>query len=148
LFPKPPRRQTLGKPVKLVDPRGRHEGGYYRPAWHNRLAAGLDESGNLTAWKHTLVGQSILAGTPFEAMIQNGVDRTSVEGAQDLPYAVPNLLVDLHSPKTGVPVLWWRSVGHSNTAFVVESFIDEAAHAAGKDPLDPRAPRCILLKRC
>ena len=91
-----------------------------------------------------MVGQSILAGTPFEAMIQNGVDRTSVEGAQDLPYAVPNLLVDLHSPKTGVPVLWWRSVGHSNTAFVVESFIDEAAHAAGKDPFEFRR---VLLEK-
>ncbi len=104
--------KVLGKPVKIVWTREDDtRGGYYRPAWHNRLAAGLDESGRLTAWKHTIVGQSILAGTPFEGMIRNGVDRTSVEGAQDLPYAVPNLLVDLHSPKTGVPVLWWRSGG-------------------------------------
>ncbi|MCX5910537.1 MAG: molybdopterin-dependent oxidoreductase, partial [Deltaproteobacteria bacterium] len=131
--------KVIGKPIKLIWTREDDtKGGYYRPSWHNRLTAGLDESGQLTAWKHTLVGQSILAGTPFEAMIQNGVDRTSVEGAQDLPYAVPNLFVDLHSPKTGVPVLWWRSVGHSNTAFVVESFIDEAAHAAGKDSLEFR----------
>ena len=137
--------KVIGKPIKLIWTREDDtKGGYYRPAWHNRLTAGLDESGQLTSWKHTLVGQSILAGTPFEAMIQNGVDRTSVEGAQDLPYAVPNLLVDLHSPKTGVPVLWWRSVGHSNTAFVVESFIDEAAHAAGKDPLEFR--RALLEK--
>jgi len=137
--------KVIGKPVKLVWSREDDtKGGYYRPAWHNRLTAGLDESGQLTSWKHTLVGQSILAGTPFEAMIQNGVDRTSVEGAQDLPYAVPNLFVDLHSPKTGVPVLWWRSVGHSNTAFVVESFIDEAAHAAGKDPFEFR--RALLEK--
>ena len=126
--------KVIGKPIKLVWTREDDiKGGFYRPFWYNRLAAGLDESGNLTAWKHTLVGQSILAGTPFEAMIRNGVDLTSVEGAHDLPYAVPHLLVDLHSPKTGVPVLWWRSVGHSQTAFVVESFIDEAAHAAGKD---------------
>ena len=131
--------KVLGKPVKLVWTREDDtRGGYYRPAWHNRLAAGLDEDGKLTAWKHTIVGQSILAGTPFEGMIQNGVDRTSVEGAHDLPYAVPNLLVDLHSPKTGVPVLWWRSVGHSQTAFAVESFIDEAAYAAGKDPFEFR----------
>jgi len=137
--------KVIGKPIKLIWTREDDtKGGYYRPAWHNRLTAGLDESGQLTSWKHTLVGQSILAGTPFEAMIQNGVDRTSVEGAQDLPYAVPNLLVDLHSPKTGVPVLWWRSVGHSNTAFVVESFIDEAAHAAGKDPFEFR--RALLEK--
>lgn len=137
--------KVIGKPIKLIWTREDDtKGGYYRPAWHNRLTAGLDESGQLTSWKHTLVGQSILAGTPFEAMIQNGVDRTSVEGAQDLPYAVPNLFVDLHSPKTGVPVLWWRSVGHSNTAFVVESFIDEAAHAAGKDPFEFR--RALLEK--
>jgi isoquinoline 1-oxidoreductase beta subunit len=131
--------RVLGKPVKLVWTREDDtKGGYYRPAWFNRLSAGLDESGRLTAWKHTIVGQSILSGTPFEAMVKDGVDRTSVEGAQDLPYAIPDLLVDLHSPRTGVPVLWWRSVGHSNTAFAVESFIDEAAQAAGKDPFEFR----------
>lgn len=137
--------KVIGKPIKLIWTREDDtRGGYYRPFWYNRIAAGLDESGNLTAWKHTLVGQSILAGTPFEAMIRNGVDLTSVEGAHDLPYAVPNFLVDLHSPKTGVPVLWWRSVGHSQTAFVTESFIDEAAHGAGKDPLEFR--RALLEK--
>jgi isoquinoline 1-oxidoreductase beta subunit len=76
-----------------------------------------------------------MEGTPFEkAMIKNGVDEASVEGAKEIPYNIPNLLVDLHSPKTGIPVLWWRSVGHSHTAFVVEGFIDEVAHKAGKDP--------------
>jgi isoquinoline 1-oxidoreductase beta subunit len=137
--------KVIGKPIKVIWTREDDiKGGYYRPFWYNRLAAGLDESGSLTAWKHTLVGQSILTGTPFEAMIRNGVDLTSVEGAHDLPYAVPNLLVDLHSPKTGVPVLWWRSVGHSQTAFVTESFIDEAAHGAGKDPYEFR--RALLEK--
>ena len=137
--------KVVGKPIKLIWTREDDlKGGYYRPFWYNRLAAGLDESGKLTAWKHTIVGQSILAGTPLEAMIRDGVDRTSVEGAHDLPYAVPNLLVDLHSPKTGVPVLWWRSVGHSQTAFVTESFIDEAAYAAGKNPFEFR--RALLEK--
>jgi isoquinoline 1-oxidoreductase beta subunit len=80
-----------------------------------------------------------VAGTLFEAMlVKKGIDHTSVEGAQDIPYAIPNLLVDLHSPRIGVPVLWWRSVGHSHTAFVVESFLDEVAHAAGKDPFELR----------
>jgi isoquinoline 1-oxidoreductase beta subunit len=65
---------------------------------------------------------------------KEGVDETSVEGAADIPYKIPNILVDLHSTKIGVPVQWWRSVGHSHTAFVVESFIDELAHATGKDP--------------
>lgn len=128
--------KVVGKPVKVIWTREDDtKGGYYRPAWLSRLSAGLEENGRLSAWKHTLVGQSILAGTPMEAMIRDGVDSTSVEGARDLPYAVPNLLVDLHSPKTGVPVLWWRSVGHSQNAFAVESFLDEAARAAGKDPL-------------
>jgi isoquinoline 1-oxidoreductase beta subunit len=110
-------------------------GGYYRPQWHSRIAAGLDAAGMPVAWKHIVVGQSILDGTPFAGMIKDGVDATSVEGAADLPYAVPNVAVDLHSPKVGVPVLWWRSVGHSHTAFVVESFVDELAHAAGRDPV-------------
>jgi isoquinoline 1-oxidoreductase beta subunit len=132
--------KLVKKPVKVVWTRGDDmKGGYYRPLWYDRISAGLDAAGNLTGWRHTIVGQSIAAGTPFEnAMIRDGVDVSSVEGAVDLPYAVPNILVDLHTPKSMVPVLWWRSVGHSHTAFVVESFIDEAAHAAGKDPVEFR----------
>ena len=128
------------KPVKVIWTRGDDmKGGYYRPLWYDRISAGLDAEGMLTAWGHTIVGQSIIAGTPFEnAMIRDGVDVSSVEGASDLPYAVPNILVDLHTPKSMVPVLWWRSVGHSHTAFVVESFMDEVAHAAGKDPVEFR----------
>ena len=132
--------KAIRKPVKVI--RTREDdmaGGYYRPLWYDRIAAGLDEKGNLVAWKHTIVGQSIIAGTAFEARLkENGIDRTSVEGAADLPYDIPNLLVDLHTPKIDVPVLWWRSVGHSHTAFVVESFMDEAAHTAGKDPYEFR----------
>ncbi len=109
--------------------------GFYRPMWYDRISAGLDSSGNPLAWHHTIVGQSIIAGTPFEsAMIKNGIDDTSVEGAADIPFSIPNILVDLHTTKNGVPVLWWRSVGHSHTAFVVQCFLDELAHAAGKDP--------------
>jgi isoquinoline 1-oxidoreductase beta subunit len=85
------------------------------------------------------VAPSILAGTPFESsMVKDGIDGTSVEGAADLPYAIPNILVDLHSPNPGVPVLWWRSVGHSFTAFATEGFVDELAHAAGRDPFEYR----------
>ncbi len=128
--------KAVGKPVKVVWTREDDmKGGYYRPMWYDRIAAGLDTDGNPVAWQHTIVGQSILAGTAFEKMmVKNGVDGTSVEGAQDIPYKIPNILVDLHTTKIGVPVLWWRSVGHSHTAFVVESFMDELAHAAGKDP--------------
>ncbi|MBI4831081.1 MAG: xanthine dehydrogenase family protein molybdopterin-binding subunit [Candidatus Lindowbacteria bacterium] len=128
------------KPVKVIWTREDDmKGGYYRPLWYDRLAAGLDAEGNPVAWRHTFVGQSILAGSPFEAsMVKDGIDATSIEGAAGIPYAIPNLLVELHSPKIGVPVQWWRSVGHSHTAFVVESFIDELAHAAGKDPFEFR----------
>jgi isoquinoline 1-oxidoreductase subunit beta len=132
--------KAAGKPVKLVWTREDDmRGGYYRPMWYDRFAAGLDKDGNLIAWRHTIVGQSIIADTPFEgAMLKNGLDITSVEGAEDIPYAIPNILVDLHSPKLPVTVQWWRSVGYSHTAFVVEGFLDEAAHAAGKDPFEFR----------
>jgi isoquinoline 1-oxidoreductase subunit beta len=81
----------------------------------------------------------------LESMIKNGIDPASVEGAAELPYAIPNVLVDLHSPTVGVPVQWWRSVGHSHTGFVVESFLDELALAAGKDPYEFR--RALLAHR-
>ncbi|BBA34994.1 aerobic-type carbon monoxide dehydrogenase, large subunit CoxL/CutL-like protein [Methylocaldum marinum] len=138
--------KAVKKPVKVVWTREDDiKGGYYRPAFYDRLTAGLDAKGRLIAWSHTLVGQSIAIGTPFEsAMIRDGVDVSSVEGAADLPYAIPNVRVDLHSPRLEIPVLWWRSVGHSHTAFVVESFIDEVAHAAGKDPY--RFRRDLLAK--
>lgn len=122
-------------------------GGYYRPMWLSRLRASLGEDGRPAAWSHTIVGQSIIAGSPFAAgMLKDGIDGTSVEGAADAPYlaSIPAHRVDLHSPTSPVPVLWWRSVGHSHTAFVVESFIDELAHAAKKDPLDYR--RALLPK--
>jgi isoquinoline 1-oxidoreductase beta subunit len=67
-----------------------------------------------------------------------------VEGAADTPYAIPNLQMELHSPKNAVPVLWWRSVGHSHTAFVMESFMDELAHEAGQDPY--RYRRALLAR--
>ena len=131
--------KAVRAPVKVVWTREDDiRGGWYRPMWYDRVAAGLDAYGNPVAWTHTIVGQSIMAGTLFEAFIKNGIDASSVEGAAELPYAIPNVLVDLHSPKVGVPVQWWRSVGHSHTGFVVESFIDELAHAAGKDPYDFR----------
>jgi isoquinoline 1-oxidoreductase beta subunit len=111
------------------------QGGYYRPLWHARMSAVLDEGGAPSAWRHRIVGQSIMKGTFIEKKrIQNGVDIASVEGAKEVPYQIPNLSVELHSPEEGLTVQWWRSVGHSHTGFEVESFIDELAHAAGKDP--------------
>lgn len=132
--------KAVKKPVKVMWTREDDiTGGYYRPMWYDRIAAGLDENGKPIAWKHTIVGQSIVAGTSFEkTLVKDGVDETSVEGASDIPYDIPNILVDLHSPKYPITVQWWRSVGHSHTAFVVETFIDELAHAAGKDPFEFR----------
>lgn len=114
-------------PVKLVWLREDDmRAGYYRPLFHHALAAALDADGRLIGWRHRLVGQSIL-GT-------DGVDPLSVEGAANLPYAIPNMTVDLHTPTDiGVPVLWWRSVGSSHTAHATEAFIDEVAAAAGRD---------------
>jgi isoquinoline 1-oxidoreductase beta subunit len=109
---------------------------YYRPLYVHRLRAGLDAQGRALAWEHRIVGQSILAGSPFEkAMVKHGIDPTSVEGAVDLPYAIPNLTVDLHTTQLPVPVQWWRSVGHTHTAHATETMIDELAVRAGKDPV-------------
>ena len=132
--------KAVKAPVKVIWTREDDiRGGYYRPMWRDRIAAGVDPSGSPVAWSHTIVGQSILAGTPFEkSLVKDGIDGTSVEGAADLPYAIPNLRVELHSPHSAVPVLWWRSVGHSHTAFVTECFLDELAQTAGKDPLEFR----------
>ncbi len=128
--------KEIRQPVKVIRTREDDmRAGYYRPLWHDRVAACLDDAGMPLAWHHRIVGQSILAGTPFEsAMVKDGIDDTSVEGAANTTYAIPNLQIELHSPKNAVTVLWWRSVGHSHTAFVMESFMDELAHAAGKDP--------------
>jgi isoquinoline 1-oxidoreductase beta subunit len=132
-------------PVKLVRTREDDmRAGYYRPLFFHRLEAGLDEDGRPVAWRQRIVGQSIIAGTAFEgALVKDGVDVTSVEGAANLPYAIPNIRVELHSPVHPVPVQWWRSVGSTHTAFAVETFIDRLATAAGSDPFEYRQ---ILLR--
>lgn len=124
-------------PVKLVWTREDDtRAGWFRPMVLHRVRAGLDADGRPVAWEHRIVGQSIAAGTAFEpALVKDGIDQTSVEGAANLPYAIPNLLVELHSPELPVPVQWWRAVGSTHTAFAVETLIDELAVAAGQDPL-------------
>ncbi|MBC7984880.1 MAG: xanthine dehydrogenase family protein molybdopterin-binding subunit, partial [Candidatus Obscuribacterales bacterium] len=124
-------------PVKLVWTREEDtRGGYYRPMYFHKLKAGVDAQGNIVAWQHRIVGQPISAGA--------GLDQNSVEGASNLPYAIPNLLVDLHTTKVGVPTQWWRSVGSTHTAFSTECFLDEIAHATKKDPIELR--RALLAK--
>ncbi|WP_394892012.1 molybdopterin cofactor-binding domain-containing protein [Mesorhizobium sp. AaZ16] len=128
-----------GKPVKVQWTRENDmRGGRYRPAYVHVVKAGLDKDGKVVALSDHIVGQSIAAGSPFAAMIKDGVDPTSVEGASNLPYAVPNLKIDLTTTEVGVPVLWWRSVGSTHTAYVMETFIDELAAAAKRDPVEFR----------
>src|SRR5438874_6814923 len=134
-----------GTPIKLVWTREDDiRGGYYRPMHAHRVEIGLGADGMPSAWRHVVVGQSILAGTPFaEMMIKNGVDQTTVEGAADTSYNIPNFLITAHNPTVNVPVLWWRSVGHTHNAFVMETLIDELATRAKMDPI---AYRRKLLK--
>ncbi|AFL50881.1 isoquinoline 1-oxidoreductase beta subunit [Sinorhizobium fredii] len=128
-------------------------GGRYRPAYVHSLKAAIDDGGKLVAWNNHIVGQSIVAKTAFEGMVKNGVDPTSVEGASNLPYTIPNQTVGLTSTEVGVPVLWWRSVGSTHTAFAAETFLDEVAEAAGRDPvefrlsmLEPESRHATVLK--
>ena len=128
-----------GKPVKLVWTREDDmRGGYYRPFSIHRMR-GVVRDGKIEAWSDTIVGQSIMKGSPFEAMtFKDGLDSTAYEGAHDIPYEVANFKCDLHQVDVGIPVLWWRSVGHTHTGYAVEAFVDELLQAAGQDPVEGR----------
>ena len=127
-------------------------GGFYRPMALHRVRAGIDAAGAICGWRHSLVCKSIFTGTPFEkALVKDGVDHASVEGLTDTLYAIDDMTVDLHDPQTAVPVLWWRAVGHTHTAYVMETMIDDLTRSAGKDALEfrlellagqPAKPRC------
>jgi isoquinoline 1-oxidoreductase beta subunit len=133
-------------PVKLVWSREDDiRGGYYRPMYVHRAEIGLDANGQIVGWNHDIVGQSLLTGTMFEAFaVKDGVDHSSVEGVPDTKYDIPNLGVTLHTVSLPVPPLWWRSVGHTHTAFVMETLIDEVAANAKQDPVAFR--RKLLAK--
>ncbi|WBT36221.1 xanthine dehydrogenase family protein molybdopterin-binding subunit [Hyphomicrobium sp. DMF-1] len=134
------------EPIKLVWTREDDiKGGYYRPLYVHRVKVGLGKDGEILGWHHRIVGQSIAIGTPFEAaIVKDGVDGTSVEGVADTPYAIPNMHVEVHNTKAGPPPLWWRSVGHTHTAYVMETMIDEIAALQKKDPV---AFRLSLLEK-
>jgi isoquinoline 1-oxidoreductase beta subunit len=138
-------KRFLGTPVKLIWTREDDvQGGYYRPMHAHRIEIGIGPDGMPLGWRHVIVGQSILAGTPFAPMmVKNGVDETAVEGTADTHYNIPNFHVSVHHPVVNVPVLWWRSVGHSHNAYVMETLIDELATRA---KIDPIAYRRKLLK--
>lgn len=130
------RAKGHSEPVKVMWSREDDiRGGYYRPLHVHRAEIGYDAQGKVLAWKHTIVGQSILMGTPFEDfLVKNGIDGVTTEGVVDTPYELP-LSLDVHHPKVNVPVLWWRSVGNTHTAYVMETLIDEIARSVGKDPV-------------
>ena len=139
-------KATGGKyPVKLIWTREDDiTGGRYRPATYHHVTAGLSQDGKLVAVKQDVVNQSILAGTPLAGMMKDGIDPTSVEGGTSEQYDVENAHVTWTPAKVGVPILWWRSVGHTHTAFAKEVVVDELAAAAGKDPV---AYRLSLLEK-
>jgi isoquinoline 1-oxidoreductase beta subunit len=105
-------------------------GGFYRPMYAHRMKGSINAEGQITGWRQSIVGQSIMG--------KADLDSTSVEGASDLPYAVENLHVVAHNTQLSVPALWWRSVGHTHTGFAVETFVDELLQKVGKDPVEGR----------
>ncbi len=127
-----------GRPVKMVWTREDDmTGGYYRPMVHHAVKVTLGDDGFPAHWSHRIVSQSIMKGSPMGG---GGLDETAVEGAKGSPYLKATPVVDgqLILPDAGVPVLWWRSVGATHTAFVMEHMVDQLAHAAGKDPVEYR----------
>ena len=127
-------------PVKLVWSREDDlAGGAYRPAFAHRVRVGLDGDGDIVAWDHRFAGKPVFKGTPFEQwLVRDGVDHTSVEGVADTLYNILGQFVGLTDLASPITVNWWRSVGHSHTAFVMESMMDMAARAAGRDPVSWR----------
>ena len=127
-------KEAKGRPVKLVWTREDDtDAGYYRPMYLHQVKAGIDGSGHIAGWHHKVVGQSVLGGIGF--VPPGKPDPSSTEGISDLRYEVADLAVELYTTNLGVPIQWWRSVGNTHTAFVVESFIDELAAAAKRDPV-------------
>jgi isoquinoline 1-oxidoreductase beta subunit len=136
------RKGSTAGPLKLMWSREDDiQGGYYRPAHVHRVDVGFDAQGQVTAWDHAIVGQSLIKGTAFEPfLVKAGIDGTMTEGVAENHYGMPRRLRVAH-PERAVPVLWWRSVGHTHTAYVMETMADEVARAAGVDPVTWRLAR-------
>jgi isoquinoline 1-oxidoreductase beta subunit len=130
--------KAVKAPVKVIWSREDDmQHGFYRPATYNVLRAGLDAGGTPVAWTHRIVSPSLLIPRKWP-LPPNGVDPAMMAGAVDVPYDIPNREVDWIFKDFGVPVGFWRSVSSSQNAFITESFVDELAHAAGKDPFEYR----------
>jgi isoquinoline 1-oxidoreductase subunit beta len=130
--------KAIGAPVKVTWSREddtQHD--FYRPASYAKMAGALDADGWPVAWTTTVACPSIMK-LWFPQFVKNDLDPTSVEGVENLPYSIPNILVDYHLTDTGIPVGFWRSVGNSQNGFFSESFMDELAASGKKDPYELR----------
>ncbi|WP_170375907.1 xanthine dehydrogenase family protein molybdopterin-binding subunit [Ruegeria atlantica] len=125
------------RPVKLVWTREDDiRSGYYRPAFGHKVRVGLNANGDIVGWQHQVAGQSVIKGTPFESvLVHDGIDHSSIEGIADSPYAIPGMALGLTDTPKATTVLWWRSVGHTHTGYVMETMMDAVAEAAGRDPV-------------
>jgi len=129
---------AVGAPVKVIWTREddmQHD--FYRPATYNRLTGGLDRKGQPVAWLHRIAGPSIRNRDSMQRE-NSGEDFSATEGALNLPYAIPNILVSYARVNSAVPVGYWRSVASSQNAFITECFLDELAAAGGHDPYELR----------
>jgi isoquinoline 1-oxidoreductase beta subunit len=138
-------KRVRGTPIKLIWTREDDvQGGYYRPMFVHRVEVGIGDAGTPIAWRHVVVGQSYVIGTPFESyLVKNGVDFDAVTGTADTSYSIPNLQVSVHHPNVDVSPSQWRSIGSTHNAFVMETLIDELATRANMEPI---AYRMMLLK--
>jgi isoquinoline 1-oxidoreductase subunit beta len=129
--------KAVGRPVKVIWSREDDmRNGFYRPTSYNRFSAGLDAAGRPVAWTHRIAGTPL--GLKF-GPLEKGLDGSLVDGAVDLPYAIPNVLVDQATLELApVPRGPWRSVGVSHNGFVTECFLDEIAAVGGRDPVELR----------
>jgi isoquinoline 1-oxidoreductase beta subunit len=130
--------KILNRPVKVVWSReDDFANDHFRPANQSRIKAGLDKDGRVVVWSHKVAAQSVMS-VKMPEFVKNGIDSDAVSGIRDMPYSIPNLMVNYVMVNLPITVGWWRSVGYSVNAFAVESFMDELAHAAGKDPVQFR----------
>ena len=139
--------KAIGRPVPVRLQYLREDdmcAGFYRPMVLHAVEAGLDAAGRVTRWEHGIVGQSVVVGALAAPLVGVLVDPTSVEGVHPSCYELPMMRGRLHATTLPVRPLWWRSVGNSHTAYVMETMVDQLAHAAGRDPL---AFRLALLQR-
>lgn len=137
--------KNLKYPVKVIWSREediQHD--MYRPYYYDRIAAALDDAGMPVAWSHRIVGSSIMARWA-PPLFKNGIDPDAIDGAADMPYTIDNFRVEyVREEPPGIQTAFWRGVGPTHNVYVIESFVDELAAAAKKDPVEYR--RALLQK--